>query len=145
MRSPEDSGCEGPADTLLILITNAHDYLSLIIVTLSLIFVIWHMKQQGHVRPEQHTVTRWRRGGSRLNDIFYRHFFLGNQGQVFLFLHLIPNHIYALYWNAHFKIIQGTQSGRFFYTIIETYPSTLAAPVDISGRLQTNHMHCPQN
>ena len=33
MRSPEDSGCEGPADTLLILITNAHDYLSLIIVT----------------------------------------------------------------------------------------------------------------
>ena len=25
MRSPEDSGCEGPADTLLILITNAHD------------------------------------------------------------------------------------------------------------------------
>ena len=24
-RSPEDSGCEGPADTLLILITNAHD------------------------------------------------------------------------------------------------------------------------
>ena len=25
MRSPEDSGWEGPADTLLILITNAHD------------------------------------------------------------------------------------------------------------------------
>ena len=35
MRSPEDSGCEGPADTLLILLTNAHDYLSLIIVTSS--------------------------------------------------------------------------------------------------------------
>ena len=35
MRSPEDSGCEGPADTLLILITNAHDYLSLIIATSS--------------------------------------------------------------------------------------------------------------
>ena len=31
MRSPEDSGCEGPADTSLILITNAHDYLSFII------------------------------------------------------------------------------------------------------------------
>ena len=45
MRSPEDSGCEGPADTSLILLTNAHDYLSLIIVTLSLIFVIEHMKQ----------------------------------------------------------------------------------------------------
>ena len=35
MHSPEDSGCEGPADTLLILITNAHDYSSLIIVTSS--------------------------------------------------------------------------------------------------------------
>ena len=72
-------------------------------------------------------------------------FLLGDQGQVFLFSHLISNLIYALYWNAHFKTIQGTQSGRFFYTIIETCPSTLAAPVDIPGRLQTNHMHCPQN
>ena len=49
-RSPEDSGCEGPADTSLILLTNAHDYLSLIIVTLSLIFVIEHMKQ---TKPRQ--------------------------------------------------------------------------------------------
>ena len=35
MRSPEDRGCEGPPDALLILLTNAHYYLSLIIVTSS--------------------------------------------------------------------------------------------------------------
>ena len=97
-----------------------------------LIFVIWHMEQ---TRPCQTRATHCdsleARGDQGSITFFYRHFFLGNQGQVFLFLHLIPNHIYALYWNAHFKTIQGTKSGRFFYTIIETYPSTLAAPVDI--------------
>ena len=36
MRSPEDSGCEGPADTLLILIINAHDYLSYLLTYLKL-------------------------------------------------------------------------------------------------------------
>ena len=68
------------------------------------------------------TATRWRRGNSRLNNFFYRHFFLGNQGQVFLFLHLIANLIYALYWNTHCKIIQGTQSGRFFTQLLRPVP-----------------------
>ena len=35
-RSPEDSGCEGLADTLLILIINAHDYLSYLLTYLKL-------------------------------------------------------------------------------------------------------------
>ena len=123
MRSPEDSGCEGPADTLLILITNAHDYLSLIIVTLSLIFVIWHMKQTKprqtraiHRNPLEARVikARW--------HFFYRHFlFLGNQEQVFLFSLLISKLIHALYLNAHFNTTQGTKC-RIFFTIIETWP-----------------------
>ena len=136
MRSPEDSGCEGPADTLLILITNAHDYLSLIIVTLSLIFVIWHMKQ---TRPCQTRATHCdsleARGIKAQRHFFYRHFFLGNQGQVFLFLHLIPNHIYALYWNAHFKTTQGTKSGRFFTQSLRLDPIDSGSPVNISGQL----------
>ena len=41
MRSPEDSGCEGPADTLLILITNAHDHLPLIITTSSYTLLLY--------------------------------------------------------------------------------------------------------
>ena len=51
MRSPEDSGCEGPADTLLILLTNAHYYLSLIIFTLS--HVLIHNDKDNNKRGNQ--------------------------------------------------------------------------------------------
>ena len=80
-----------------------------------LIFVIWHMKQ---TRPCQTRATHCdsleARGIKAQRHFFIDTFFLGDQGQVFLFSHLISNLIYALYWNAHFKTIQGTQSGRFF-------------------------------
>ena len=75
------------------------------------------------------------RGIKAQRHFFYRHFFLGNQGQVFLFLHLIPNHIYALYWNAHFKTIQGTKSGRFFTQSLRLDPIDSGSPVNISGQL----------
>ena len=82
--------------------------------------------------------TLWLAGGEGdqgSTTFFYRHFFLGNQGQVFLFLHLIPNHIYALYWNAHFKTIQGTKSGRFFTQSLRLDPIDSGSPVNISGQL----------
>ena len=74
-------------------------------------------------------------GDQGSTTFFYRHFFLGNQGQVFLFLHLIPNHIYALYWSAHFKTIQGTKSGRFFTQSLRLDPIDSGSPVNISGQL----------
>ena len=57
MRSPEDSGCEGPADTLLILLTNAHYYLSLIIFTLSHVLV--HNDKDNNTRRNLTDVCNW--------------------------------------------------------------------------------------
>ena len=123
-RSPEDSGCEGPADTLLILMPMT-TYLTYLL-TLSLIFAIWHMKQTKprqtraiHRDPLEARVikARW--------HFFYRHFlFLGNQEQVFLFSLLISKLIHALYLNAHFNTTQGTKC-RIFFTIIETWSHRL--------------------
>ena len=110
---------------------------------------MWYMRQSSTKlqRPCQtrvHTVTRWRRGNSMLNNIFYRHFFLVIRGKCFYSCTSSPISICALLERA-FQDNKRYTKLQIFYAIIETYPSTLAAPVDISGRLQTNHMHCPQN
>ena len=78
---------------------------------------ICNMAHETNKAMSDQSNTLWLAGGEGdqgSTTFFIDTFILGNQGQVFLFSHLIPNLIYALYWNAHFKTIQGTQSGRFF-------------------------------
>ena len=98
-RSPEDSGCEGPADTLLILIINAHDYLSYLLTYLKL--DICNMAHETNKATSDQRNTPRPAGGEGDQGsmtFFYRHFlFLGNQEQVFLFSLLISKLTYALY------------------------------------------------
>ena len=120
-RSPEDSGCEGLADILLILIINAHDYLSYLLTYLKL--DICNMAHETNKATSDQSNTPRPAGGKGNQGsmtFFFRHFlFLGNQEQVFLFSLLISKLIHALYLNAHFNTTQGTKC-RIFFTIIET-------------------------
>ena len=86
---------------------------------------ICNMAHETNKAMSDQSNTLWLAGGEGdqgSTTFFIDTFLLGDQGQVFLFSHLISNLIYALYWNAHFKTIQGTQSGRFFTQSLKLDP-----------------------
>ena len=93
---------------------------------------ICNMAHETNKAMSDQSNTLWLAGGEGdqgSTTFFIDTFILGNQGQVFLFLHLIPNHTYALYWIAHFKTIQGTKSGRFFTQSLRLDPIDSGNPV----------------
>ena len=74
-------------------------------------------------------------GGQGSTTFFIDTFILGNQGQVFLFLHLIPNHILRSTGMRISRQYKVQKVADLLHNHWDLIPSTLAAPVNISGQL----------